>query len=306
MSESEMCNRNQDKKYVVYNNDLKFRDLRNIDKNNADWNDENVKEKFGKDFDTITYRLKESKKCDFVSLDLSRLSLEKMPNLSAYKYYNEISVKLKHLFLNDNKLTKCDERISCFTNLEVLDISFNQITEITFLPKYLKEFVCHTNKISSILAHGALINLDCSTNNITVLGEYPELKDLICSDNKIGVIKSYPKMKRLICKQNPTIQIEKQVNLTHLDCSNTNISGISGDFPNLSNLICNYTKINDISKLQKLESLEMIGCDIYIYYIKSLKYLLCKDYEKITISGKYKVQREITEQYNTCIIFDTM
>lgn len=303
----ELCNRNLqglNKKYIVYDNDLKFRELRNIKKENADWDTENVKEQFGADYDTIVYRLKESKKNGFQNLDFSRLNLEKFPNLTAYKHYSELCKNLKYLFLNDNKLRKCDDKIQCFSYLEVLDVSFNEIVEVIFLPKYLKEFVCATNKITNLGNHKYLEKIDCSFNQIENLGYYDNLQDLICNDNKLTKIQSYDTLNRLICKNNPVVTISKQLNLKYLDCSLTNITNDVGDFPNLTSLICNFTKVNDIGKFHKLESLEIIGCNMKIPYIKTLNILLCQDYESILISSKYKIKKEFIEKNNACIVFD--
>ena len=294
---------NPDTKYVVYANDLKHKSTRSVNPHMADWDDDNVKERFGKDFDTITSRLKESKLNGFSQLDFSRLKLEKFPNLENYKHYNELTTKLQYLFLNDNKLTKCDDRIKPFANIEVLDISFNFITEITYLPKYLKEFVCHTNEITSLPDHQYITKIDCSSNKITKVGNYENLRDLICNDNKLIEIPSYECLKRLICKVNPIVKIGCQPSLTHLDCSSTNVLGHIGQFDILTNLICNHTKTTDISKFQKLETLEIMGCTMQIPFIRTLKCLMCEDYENLDISSRYKVEKEITEQKNSCILF---
>lgn len=290
-------------KYTVYENDLKFKRMRNIDPDLAEWHNDSVKENFEKDFDNITARLKECKNGGFSYLDLSRLGLEKVPKFTGYAHYNEL-VKIKYLFLNDNKLTTCGERLECFANLEVLDISFNNITEITFLPNKLKEFICHNNKLTRLPSHESIEILDCMTNEIEVLGKYDMLRDLICMENKLTFVISYRSLKRLICKQNPITEIHFQASLEQLDCSETKLSGKLEGFPKLNGLICNFTKITDITELTNLESLEVVGCKINVPYFKKLKCLLCNySGESVKLSNKYKIASYISEGNSLCCVF---
>lgn len=295
---------NKKEKYVVYENDLKFKDQRHIDPDLADWHNDSVKEDFGKDFDNVSARLKECEKSNFGYLDLSRLGLEKVPKFTAYKHYEKLK-SIKYLFLNDNRLITCDERIACFENLQVLDISFNQITTIVYLPKKLKELMCHDNLLREVCPiHNYLEILDCSNNKIQILGKYDNLKQLVCTNNRITEINTYSLLKRCICKENPITKINPLYNLEHFDCSNTGISGTIEDYPSLLMLICNFTKINTIKNLPKLESFEFIGCKMKLPFIRTLKYVLCHDYENtLEISNKYKVSQEFTEGDNTCFVF---
>jgi Leucine-rich repeat (LRR) protein len=292
-------------KYVVYKNDLKFKNMRNIDPTKADWYDDSLQNEFSKDFDNISARLKECKNGGFAYLDLSRLNLEKIPKLSGYVYYDQL-IKIKYLFLNDNKLTECGERIKCFEQLKVLDISHNKISQITYLPDKLEELICHNNKLNTIQSHNSIKILDCMDNKIETLGEYPSLKDLLCINNKLTKIRSYQYLTRLICKQNPIYKIEQQPNLLQLDCSETQITGQINGFPNLTGLICNFTKVDSIAYMGKLETLEVVGCTMKVCYIKTLKCLLCdeKAGENIELSNKYKIKNAIKEGSSLCIIFE--
>lgn len=297
-----------DAKYIVYNNDLKFKELRNIDPTKADWDTEDLKEKFTKNYDTIEKRLKECKNNNFTELDFSRLKLIDFPDLSNYKYYSELS-NVKYLFLNDNELIKYDKKMKHFKNLQVLDISFNKIKDIEYLPSSLIELVCHNNNLKDIFYNKELFNLkilDCSHNKIETLSKYDNLKELLCHNNKLTKIASYSSIKRIVCKDNPIVEINVQPIMTDLDCSNTNIVGSISDCPNLINFICNFTRINNIENLKKIECLEIVGCKMNIPYIPSLKILLCKDYENtLNIDTRYNLLKEITEQNSTCFIFQT-
>lgn len=294
----------ENKKYTVYENDLKFKNMRHLDTDKIMWASEDVKLLSTKDMDTITYRLKQSKQGGFESLDFSRLNLKTFPDLTSYNHYLELK-NLKYLFLDNNFLTICDESIKYFKYLEVLDISFNKITDILYLPPYLKELNCSSNLLKSIGHHNSLERMDCSTNKIELLGIYPNLIDLICFDNKLNKIHQHSNLNRLICNNNPIATIDDQPVLTQLNCSETKIEKKISNIPNLITLVCNNTKITDVSNFSKLETLEMVGTNITIPYIKTLKTLLCKNYEDIRISTKYIVEREITEGENSCVIFKT-
>lgn len=293
-------------KYVVYENDLKFKSMRNIDPNKAEWYDESVKNMFDKDFDTISARLKKSKDGDFIYLDLSRLNLEKIPKFTGYAHYDKL-VKIKYLFINDNNLSECGDRLSCFENLEVLDISFNKISEISFLPKTLQELICHNNKLTQLQSHNTIKILDCMNNPIEKIGNYPKLVDLICIENKLTNLPTYPNVERIICKQNPLNDIEYQPNLKQLDCSETNLSGRLENYPNLIGLICNHTKISYVGNLDKLESLEIVGCRMKVSYIQTLKCLLCENLESdIQLSTKFKIKSVISEGNSICCLFNNL
>lgn len=306
------------KKYTIYENDLKFKNLRNIDPELAIWHTDELKEKYEKNFDNIGARLKMCKENDFTYLDLSRLELEKIPNLNRYVYFDELK-KVKYLFLNDNKLSECGDRLEYFPNLEVLDVSFNKITNITFLPQKLKEFVCNNNELKSIPSHKLIETLDCMCNKIENIGEYANLKDLNCTNNKLKIIKSLNSLKRLICRENPITLIMSQQSLEQLDCSETKIVGEIDGFPKLTGLICNFTSITSISALVNLESLEIINCKMNVPFLPKLTYLLCNNYtasntvsntassnkpeEFIMLSNKYKIKNVIAEGSSMCIIF---
>jgi hypothetical protein len=294
------------KKYTVYDNDLKFKNLRKIDPDNVLWNHEDVKNNyFEKDFDTIKYRLKECYKNNFSYLDLSHLGLSKIPDLSKWKYFDYLK-STKFLFLNNNKLSKITHNdIFCFSKLEVLDVSSNDIEKVEFLPVTLKEFVCHNNKLGELLSHDSIEKLDCSDNNICKLSKYPSLVDLLCYNNNLANISEYKKLTRLVCKNNPLEILAKQPSLIYLDCSTTKLTGKITDIPSVQYLICNYTKINDVSNFCFLETLEIIETDITkLPYIKTLKDLLFKNSQEIQLPSSYKALEYVKEHDNSYIRFD--
>ena len=217
------------------------------------------------------------------------------------KLPNEIFYKIKYLFLNDNNLENIGDNLNQFIDLEVLDISCNKIKQISKLPKTIKEFVCHNNKLETIPTHKYITKIDCSHNFINLLSEYPELKDIICHDNKLSNIPTYKNATRIICKNNPLTQIHDQPNVSYIDCSKTNIVKLVSSIPNLTHLVCNDTKINDVSNLKNLVVLEILGCNDLkkLPYLPNLQDLLFENTLQLMIESKYKVEKCINQKHHT-------
>ena len=83
------------------------------------------------------------------------------------------------------KLTKLPDDIEKYTNLKILNCSYNKITILDYLPPTLKELYCCNNKITSLdnLPQNLEV-LECWINKITSLDNLPPtLKELECSFN---------------------------------------------------------------------------------------------------------------------------
>ena len=291
------------KKYIVYDNDLKFKKLRKIDVNNAIFHNADVEHRYHNvDLDTIDYRLKECVNNNFSYLDMSHLNLITFPNILQWKHFDKVDL-VKCLFINNNEL-QSTEFLSYFKNLKVLDISCNNISELAYLSPSLIELVCHGNKLVSIQNHLNITKLDCSENQISSLGDCPNLKDLLVDNNNLTRLRSFPNAHRIVIKNNPITVIDKQLTLAYLDCSSTNICGKLNDMPNLQHLICNNTKIDDINNLTKLISLEILGSAITkVIYIPTLKDLLYKNGDSIALSSRYIIEEHVTEHDNSYVRF---
>lgn len=277
-------------KYTVYENDLKYKKMRDIDPEKAIWSTDDIETKYHTiNYDTLEYRLRQCEKDNFESLDLSHLEIAHVPELKGWKHYDRIK-DIKCLFLNNNNMKKCDENFRQFENLEVLDISNNELISVDFLPYFLKEFVCSENKIVNMISHSNILRLDCSSNKLEGLYNYKSLIDLICDDNKLKTINTYENVTRIICKNNPLIEINTQPNVKYLDCSSTDLKNSISNMPKLNFLICNKTRLNDISNLTQLKGLEICHSDITkIPFIESLEDLLYKQKQEIMLSSKFKI-----------------
>jgi hypothetical protein len=293
--------------YEVYENDLKFKNKREIDPARAKW-DNNVKDKYyNNDLDTLEYRLNECENNNFVYLDLSHLDLLILPKSQLLKWSHVNKLKyIKYLFINDNKLVKIDNTFDIFNNLEVLDISNNNLSDILYLPLYLKELSCHNNILNNIPFHKYLHRLDCSLNKIYELSQYPNIKTILCYDNNITKLHTYPNATTIICRNNNIININPQPCLTYLDCSHTKLTGSLYDMPNINHLVCNNTKINNIDNLNKLKILDIANSDItaipYIHTLKNLS-ISISDLKQIILSPTYVIANYNTEHNNVYIKF---
>jgi len=280
-------------KYDIYENDLKYRILRNIDPDKAEWTSENVQYKFKNvNCDSLKYRIRESEKSNFTYLDLSHLNLKSLPLLTNDKNYNKLKY-IKYLFLNDNKLSDLDENICQFTNLEVLDISKNYLKHIAVLPFTLVELACHNNQLLSIVSHSRLRILDCSFNKLKSLGQYDSITKILCDNNELNSISSYNNLLYFICKQNSSLStIGEQQKLTHIDCSYTKLSGKFTGCPNLTNLICNNTFMSSIDEKIDLKSLEIVNTNIRrLSYYPMLQDLIYSKSDDIDIDESYKIKQ---------------
>lgn len=291
------------KKYRVYENDLKFKHMRDIDPENAIWDTEDVEKNFiNGNFDTLEYRIEECIKNDHVFLDLSHLNLMSFPKIDNRLKLN----KIKYLFLNDNNLTElCD--LSSFVNLEVLDISKNNLSTINYMPDTLEELSCHNNSLEHIQHHHNIKRLDCSNNNLKSLSKYDKLIKLMCDSNSLSYVPSYPELKWLDCECNPLTKIEPMKNLTYLNCGNTTICGKMYGFPYLKHLICNNTMIDDIDQHMALVTLEISNTSVTkLPFIKTLKDLVYESSVNLLISSKYNISRSSRMKKDTYVEFTNL
>lgn len=263
-------------KYIVYNNDLKFKEFRNLDPNKIFWHQDFVeKAYYDENLDTIEYRLRECKKNNNEFLDLSHLHLKEVPNIPNY-----ISSSVKYLFINNNEI-EILKNLEQFSNLEVLDVNNNNINFIKYLPSNLNEFCCKYNSITEIPPLEYLKILDCTCNMMENIYKYPNLETLICCENNIRELPNFIKLKKLICKFNKLKKIDIY-GLVYLDCSYNNITKIN-DCPLLKDLLCRNNKLEGIPDyLPNLQYLEIFNNKFdKIAYFPSLKELYC-DLDGIT------------------------
>lgn len=276
-----------DKKYEIYHNDLKYKKNRELDSSKIDWNDhlkylfENI------DLDSLDYRLYECKRTNMCNLDLTNMDLIEFPKLP-----DEYREKIKCLFISENDLVYIPD-LTSFRNLEILEISNNNINSIEALPPSLLELTCRFNKLSKLPDCPNIIRIDCSNNEISEIPNYSSLKSLVCANNKISQINTSQNMEKLICSGNTINYIGNLPKIKYLDCSDNKIIKLE-DYKNLHDLICNNNNMSDVIAYDQLKYLEIFGTGITVIpFMNNLKELLCEKTSHITISKKYISERKI-------------
>ncbi len=274
----------EQKKAFIYENDLKFIKVNDININSPKvfFDNELTRNNIDIDSTTIEYRLKECKKNSSTSLDLSVMNINKDDIFNLNIDYS----KILYLFLNDNNLSG-NLDLSKFINLEVLDIENNNIERI-ILPNCLKELVVNNNKITELPTNINPIRIKANKNNLSKFPDvYTNIENLELSYNNITRINSKDKLRRLIIDSNPIEIIESMKNLTYLDISDTNNVKFN-ELPVIKNLVANSTKLTEIPNFKSLEVLEVINTPIKkIQYFEKFDIILCSFNLTKNISSKY-------------------
>jgi hypothetical protein len=257
--------------------------------------------------------IKENNYFDFSDLEIEFLNFDIYENNIMTISINNVKYKcnltnsddLYYLFINDNKIKHLNINfdLSLFSKLKVLDISDNPIEEILSLPQFLEELVCNNCSLKYICGHSKLKKLHIMDNKICDINEYPCLLDLKCDNNNIEYINFFPKLKFLCCANNPIKKIDLIPNLKMIDCSITLLEGEINFAPLLTHLICNKTKISDISQLSEIEGIEFIDSNIKcLPYFSRLKSIIFSD-KDIKLSPKYKILKFLEYGGNFDIVF---
>lgn len=274
------------KKYVIYQNDLKFRNNRNLDDTKIDWNQNNIKHLYNINHDTLEYRIKESDENNNNEIDLRELKLINIPNeIKTSKFIN-----ISHLFLSNNNLSDFID-ISIFKNLISVDLDNNNIKKIK-LPNELKECSINNNELISLELNKKLIRLRASNNklkNITLLDnlEIVELDNNQLKNINIDNLKS---LEKLIIFSNPldTINVSNN-NLSYLDISETNITQLNLS-DNIVSVVANSCKnLKEITKSKSLKNLELINSPVdKLYYYDNFELIILQLNTTKNVSKKYK------------------
>lgn len=274
-----------EKKIIIYENDLKFKQNRKIDfsSNLIEFATNDIKNKAQINFDTIEYRIKEAEKVNFIMIDLSHLSLKNLDKIFKQEHYDYCEI----LFLNDNQLNHTLD-FTRFANLKILDIASNKISSLS-LPQTLIELTANNNNISVLQNNlNNLKRLIINNNQLSSLEEYPNLELLECASNKLQIIKFYPKINKIIAHNNPLKMISSQFTLEYLDIVECPIEDIPL-FPNLKHLVASNTKITVINpSMINLEFIEVIGTPIKrMSYFENFDIILLSVNLTNKISSKY-------------------
>jgi Leucine-rich repeat (LRR) protein len=301
MSTNKVHSQNEEKseedrsKYIVYRNDIKFKNYRKIDPEKAIWASDNVKKDFMKyDTDKLEYRLKECRREKYQLLDLSHTTPDVVNEFFSSDFYKRHIDDIQHLCMSHSNLSELPD-LHNLINLETVDISANDLTEIPKLPGSILELIANDNKIESL-------NKDKEMNNLTVLNvshnrikKIPKLKKvrkLNISHNRITTLSdSYPNVVEFICDNNKNIiQLPGMPKVESLDCSDTKVTQIF-DYMNLKYIIWNRCNINKLKRVPQLDTLEIIDTNLdNLDYFPNLKTLYFSKSTKFLISDEYTVK----------------
>lgn len=268
-------------KYTIYNNDLKFKENRNIDFDDVDLTKNNISNKINIDHDTIEYRYQECIEHKYFSLDLTSLNLNLIPKLSN----NFLNIKC--LFLANNKLTGILD-ITYFKNLISIDIDNNQITNL-ILPESIEEVSCQHNLIQTISDHNKLKRLKISYNKFKQISNFPNLEILEATNNNIYSLNEYKKLKRLIIYSNPITKIILNNNLIYADLSETLIDDLNKCDTVEQLVLNNCIKLNKLQSMENIKSLELMGTKLNkLNFYKNFEIIIFNINLIQNISSKYK------------------
>jgi len=274
-----------EKKYIIYKNDLKYREDRNLDINKIDWNQNDIKHLMKMDHDTLEYRLNESNNTNYNDLDLEMLKLNQLPSIIR----NDIFFNLKHLFISNNSLNEKID-LSFLKNLEILDITNNNINNI-IVPNSLIELSACNNSITQFISNNKLKRLKISNNKITELNIPNTIEILEINNNLISSydFSSYDRLNRLIIFSNPLKKILLPKYVLYVDLSETQIENISNLYK-IEHLVlnsCNF--IRELPQSDNIKTIELINTPIEkLYFYKNYELILTQLNLTKNISSKYK------------------
>ena len=287
-------------KITIYENDLKFKHIRQIDfsSNLIEFSSNDIKTKSTQNLHTIEYRLNDAKKNNFMMIDLSHLSLSNINGIFKSEHY----VNCEILFLNNNNLCGHID-FSKFLNLKVLDIQSNNIQSL-ILPKFIIELSASENLIENLQPD--LPNLErllINNNKLKIINEYENIVLLECAHNSIELIRFYPKIKKIIAHNNPLKSITTLPFLSYLDIAECPIDSIP-IFSNLKHLCASNTKLSSLDpQMINLEFIEIIGTPIKrLTYFENFDCILLSSNLTNKISSKYNhISNSIITQKGTIV-----
>jgi len=289
-----------DKKYVIYQNDLKHRNMTKLDINKIDWNQNDIRHLYNINHDTLEYRFKESEKDNYQHIDLTNLNLINLPKqLDSNIFYNN----LLHLFISNNNI-KGKLNLSNFKKLESIDIDNNDIDEI-ILPESLKELSISNNKLKYIKCNKNLIRIKCSNNLLEKIDLNNNLEICVFDNNKLTILdmRKLNLCEKIIIYNNPLQNLLTPSSLKYLDLSETLISELY-DCDNLLHLVANKCiNLKNLPKYKNIEFIEIIETPIEkLYFYEKYKLILIQLNITKNISKKYKENNALIQIRNNILL----
>ena len=286
--------------YPVYRNDLKFKQLQNINPKRAIWMGDKVEQDFKTlDADSIDYRIKMCRQEKYDNIDLSRLNQKAIDDFFNSDFYRRHMKDILHIFMNNSNVHFIPN-LANMTALETLDVSHNELLELPEVSSSLTELMANNNKIKALEINlDSILRINVSHNKITKLPNLKSAKTIYVSNNKISTMYcKYDCVKDMNCSDNPVSQLPEMINIRSLNCSRTKICQIF-DYMNLINIISNDSNLSKLDRIPRLESLEIIRTKINkLKYFHNLKTLVFNKESNIEISDNYTVLSALKNKKN--------
>jgi hypothetical protein len=143
--------------------------------------------------------------------------------------------------------------IEAFSNLTILDCSYNQIVSLGDLPLSLEELICNDNNLTSISQIPSNVwILNCTNNFLQTLPMLPEGLELLnCRNNALIELPELPMMlKALFCEKNYLTQLPQlPSSLLELNCSENLLTGLPTIPASVYYVNCTYNQITALPSL---------------------------------------------------------
>lgn len=288
--------------YPVYRNDIKFKNLRNINPSRAVWDDDVKNDYYNKNTDFIDYRIEECIREKSEMIDISHMDSDCFVLLLSHKLFPKIKDKIQHIFAKDCNLKKVPN-LDCFTSLLTLDLSCNKISSLPKLPETLEELIINDNRISEITHELPNLLRFNGADNVINKFNYPKnIERIHLKNNPITYIVKLDKLYFLDISTTKITKLYPLQNLKYLDMTFTNID-ILPEMYSLQILLCNDSYLTDITALKDLNTIDMIRTKIkYIPYFKSLQKIVYEKGAVFGISNQYKGKLKHIKQNKNDII----
>lgn len=280
-----------DRKYFIYENDLKFRSSRNLNLSNIDWKQNDIKHLYDIDHDTLQYRTEACIKSGYNDLDLEQMNISNIPT---YLFNNNNFSNIKNLFISNNNLID-QINLSFFKNLEMVDLDNNKLTNI-ILPNNIIEISCNNNLLDSIPDLKKAKRCRMSNNKIKIFSISSIDIEIIELDNNDITqidISQYNKLKKIVIFKNPLTYIKmsnNNVNLKYVDLSETKIINLD-NINHINHLVLNHCiYIRELPKSDYLQTLEIINTPIEkLQFYKEFELIIFQMNLVKNVSSKYKL-----------------
>jgi hypothetical protein len=282
------------RKYVVYRNDIKYKGRNNIDLSRAIFQDEEVENDFKNcDTDNIDYRIKDCirEKCEL--LDLAHMTADAFIQLFSHPQFDEIKLKIEVISANESDIEEVPD-LRVFNNLISLNLSGNKLDRLPFLPHSLEELIIDDNEIEIVQFMPVIKRIRARNNRLHTI-EYSNTLESMCLSNNPNLVQivELPKLYHLEIKRTGITQIPICPNLKYLDIDETRIRVLPA-LDNLHILSCVRSKLSDISLLTTLYALVTTDSKIrQIHYMPTLQKLTFNSIHQneIRLSSRYKAHR---------------